>query len=71
MSVYKQEIYSDDLKMIAALLEPLEALSAALGDSHHVGGQVRIWNSQGWSPGFFTDTETGWMFTADYAEANS
>ena len=62
------EIYADDLRKIVACLEPLEALSEALGEDWHVSGPVRIKNGQGWSHGFFTDTEFGWAFTPEYQE---
>lgn len=60
-------IYADDLRKIAACLPHLEALSEALGDDY-VGGEVRIWNANGWSPGYFSDTELGWTFTPKYEE---
>lgn len=62
------EIYPDDLRKIAACLPALEALSEVLGDEHHVSGPVRITHADGWSHGFFTDTEFGWSFTIDYQE---
>ena len=40
----------------------------ANGDDYYIDGQIRLWNTHGWSPGYI-DLGQDWpMFVADYQE---
>jgi len=61
------QVYADDMRKIVACLPALEALSAVLDDDY-ISSPVRVWNHNGWSHGYWSDTELGWAFTFDYTE---
>ena len=62
----------EDMKAVASFGETLEELAKqdSNGD-HYLSGDIRIWNKNGWSPGFFRFEDDWIVFHADYKEETS
>lgn len=57
----------EDMQAVAAYGEALEPIAQFEG-KHYLTGEVRIWNNEGWSPGYFTFEDDWVLFHADYKE---
>lgn len=69
MAAYKgpSTMTLEDMKAVAEFGESLEEL-AKQGEGHFLSGDIRIWNTAGWSPGFFRFEDEWIIFHADYKE---
>ena len=62
-------INETDLAALAKLVDKLRGLDGIDSDDHYyVTGQIRVWNTNGWSPGYFDIDDDFPLFYPDYKE---
>lgn len=72
MAEEKQQMTYSDVGAINQVMKLVNVLMETdidvNGDTYYIDGQIRLWSSGGWSPGYISMDNDWPMFVADYKE---